>query len=87
VEPLLDEEAMESDTLILNRIVTEDDDRRTLRQIIGTPSIIDWVKQNVGDTRIGKRKLKVGPRKDKEKKAKTAEEAMLESDESTPSPD
>jgi hypothetical protein len=87
VEPLLDEEAMESDTLILNRIVTEDDDRRTLRQITGTPSIIDWVKQNVGDTRIRKRKLKVGPRKDKEKKAKPAEEAMLESDESTPSPD
>jgi hypothetical protein len=84
-EPLLDED-MESVTPILNRMVTEDDDRRTLRQIIGTPSIVDWVEQNVGDTHIGKRKLKAGSRKDKRKKAKTTEEGVLESDESTPSP-
>jgi hypothetical protein len=36
-----------------------------LRQITGNPSIVDWAKQNVGDTHIVKRKLKVGPRKDK----------------------
>jgi hypothetical protein len=41
----------------------------------------------VGDTRIGKRKLKIGPRKDKGKKAKMMEKGVLRSDESTPSPD
>jgi hypothetical protein len=41
----------------------------------------------VGDTHIGKRKLNVGPRKDKIKKTKTTEEGVLGSDESTPSPD
>jgi hypothetical protein len=44
-------------------------------------------EKNVGDTHIEKRKLKVGPRKGKGKKAKTTDEAVLESDESTPSPD
>jgi hypothetical protein len=46
-------------------MVTQDDDRRTLRQIPGTPSIVDWAEQNVGDTHIGKRKLKARPRKDR----------------------
>jgi hypothetical protein len=41
VEPLLDEEDTESDTHILNRMVKEDDDMQTLRQITGTPSIVD----------------------------------------------
>jgi hypothetical protein len=41
----------------------------------------------VGDTHIGKRKLKIGPRKDKGKKAKTMDEAVPGSDESTPSLD
>jgi hypothetical protein len=50
------------------------------------PSIVDWAKQNVGDTHIGKRKLKARPRKDKGKKAKTTDEAVLGSDESTLSP-
>jgi hypothetical protein len=86
-EPLLDEEDTESDTPIPNRMVTEDGDRRTLRQIIDTPSIVDRAEQNVGDTHIGKRKLKGGPRKDKGKKEKTTEEGVLGSDESTPSPD
>jgi hypothetical protein len=44
-------------------------------------------EQNVGDTHIGKRKLNTGPRKDKWKKAKVMNEAVLGSDESTPSPD
>jgi hypothetical protein len=66
-EPPLDEEDTKSDTPILNRMVTEDDDRRTLRQITSTPSIVDWAEQNVGDTHIGKRKLKAGPRKGKGK--------------------
>jgi hypothetical protein len=73
-EPLLDEEDTESDTPILNRMVTKDDNRQTLRQITDTPSIVDWDEQNMRDT---KRKLKVGPRKDKGKKAKTAEEGVL----------
>jgi hypothetical protein len=68
-------------------MVTEDDDTRTLRQITSASSIVKWAKKNVGDTHIGKRKLKVGLRKDKEKKAKMTDEAMLRSDESTPSPD
>jgi hypothetical protein len=84
---LLDEEDTESDTPIPNRMVTEDDDRRTLRQITGTPLIVDWAEQNVGDTHIGKRKLKAGPRKDKGKMAKTIDEGVLGSDESTASPD
>jgi hypothetical protein len=63
----------ESDTPIPNRMVTQDDDSWTLRQITGTPSIVDWAEQNMGDTHIGKRKLKAGPRKDKEKRAKTME--------------
>jgi hypothetical protein len=87
VEPLLDEEDIESDTPILNMMATEDDDTRTLRQITGASSIVDWVKKNMDDTHIGKRKLNVGPRKDKGKKTKTTDEAMLGSDESTPSPD
>jgi hypothetical protein len=86
-EPLLDEEDTVSDTPIPNRTVTEDDDRQTLRQFTGTSSIVDWAKQNMGNTHIGKRKLKAGPRKDKGKKVKTTEEVVLESDESTPSPD
>jgi hypothetical protein len=68
-------------------MVTQDDDTRTLRQITGASSIVDWVEQNMGDTHIGKRKLKAGPRKDKGKKTKTTDEAVLGSDESTPSPD
>jgi hypothetical protein len=68
-------------------MVTKDDDRWTLRQITGTPSIVDWAEQNVGDTHIGKRKLKVMPRKDKGKKVKTTAEGVLRSDELTPSPD
>jgi hypothetical protein len=78
---------MESDTPIPNRMVIEDDDTQTLRQITGISSIVDWAKKNVGDTYIGKRKLKAGPRKDKGKKAKTTDKAVLRSDESTSSPD
>jgi hypothetical protein len=69
-EPLLDEEDTESDTPISNRMVTKDNNRRTLRQITGTPLIVDWAEQNVGDTHIGKRKLKARPKKDKGKKGK-----------------
>jgi hypothetical protein len=67
-------------------MVTKDDNRRTLRKITGIPSIVVWVEQNVGDTHIGKRKLKARPRKDKEKKGKD-NGWVLGSDESTPSPD
>jgi hypothetical protein len=70
VEPLLEEEDTESDTPIPNRMITKDDDRWTLRQITGTPSIIDWAKQNVGNTHIGKRKQNARPRKDKGKEGK-----------------
>jgi hypothetical protein len=86
-EPLLDEEDMESDTPILNRMVTQDDDTRILRQITGASSIVDWAEQNIDDTHIEKWKLKSGPRKDKGKKAKTMNEAVLGSDESTVSLD
>jgi hypothetical protein len=71
-----------------------------LRQITGASSIVDRAEKSVGDTHIGKRKLKVGPgkdkgkrklkvgpRKDKGKKAKMMDEAVLGSDESTLSPD
>jgi hypothetical protein len=68
-------------------MVTQDDDTLTLRQITGASSIVDWAEQNVGDTHIGKMKLKAGPRKDKEKKVKVMGEAVLGSDESTSSPD
>jgi hypothetical protein len=85
VDPLLGKEDMESGTPIPNRMVTEDDDMQTLRKITGASSIIDWTEKNMGDTHIGKRKLKAGTRKDKAKKAKTTEEAVLGSDESTQS--
>jgi hypothetical protein len=68
-------------------MVTEDDDTRTLRQITGASSIVVWAEKNVGDTHIEKRKLKVRPRKHKEKKANTMDEVVFGSDESTPSPD
>jgi hypothetical protein len=67
-------------------MVTEDD-TWTLRQITGASSIVDWAEKNLGNTHIGKRKLKTGLRNDKEKKAKTMNEAMLWSDESALSPD
>jgi hypothetical protein len=86
-DPLLDEEDTESDTPIPNRMVTEDDDTRTMRQITGASSIVDWADKNVDDTHIGKRKLKARPRKDKGKRAKMMDEAVLGSDESTLSPD
>jgi hypothetical protein len=68
-------------------MVTEDDDTRTLRQITGTSSIVDWAEKNAGDTHIGKRKQKAGPRKNRGKKAKTTDEAVLGSDKSTLSPE
>jgi hypothetical protein len=51
-DPLLNEEDTESDTPLPNRIVTEGDDPRTLRQITGSALIVDWAEQNVGDTHI-----------------------------------
>jgi hypothetical protein len=87
VEPLLDEDDAKSDTPLPNRMVTQDNDTRTLRQITGASLIIDWAEENVGGTHIEKRKLKVGPRKNKGKKAKVMDELVLESDESTPSLD
>jgi hypothetical protein len=65
-------------------MVTQGDDTRTLRQITRSASIIDWAEQNVGDTHIRKRKQKVGPRKEKGKKAKVIDEALLTSDEPPP---
>jgi hypothetical protein len=85
-EPLLDKEDTESDTPIPNRMVTQGDDTRTLSQITWSALIVDWAEQNVGDTHIGKSKLKVRPRKEKGKKAKVIDEAVLRSDETTPSP-
>jgi hypothetical protein len=58
-----------------------------LRQIIGASAIVDWAEKNVGDTHIVKRKLKVGSRKDRGKKVKMTDKAVLGSDESTLSPD
>jgi hypothetical protein len=58
-----------------------------LRQITGASLIVDSVEKNMGDTHIEKRKLNARPRKDKGKKAKTMDEAVLRSDESTPSLD
>jgi hypothetical protein len=86
-EPLLDEEDTESDTPLSNRMVTQDDDTRTFRQTTGASSIVDLAKQNMRDTHIGKRKLKPRPRKDKGKKAKVTDKAVLGSDESTSSLD
>jgi hypothetical protein len=69
-EPLLNEEDTESGTSLPNRMVIQGDDTHTLRQITRFASIVNWAKQKVGDTHIGKRKLNVAPRKEKEKKAK-----------------
>jgi hypothetical protein len=51
-------------------MVIQGDDTHTLRQITRFASIVNWAKQKVGDTHIGKRKLNATPRKEKEKKAK-----------------
>jgi hypothetical protein len=84
-EPLLDKEDTESDTPLPNRIVTKGDDTRTFRQITRSASIVDWAEQNVGDTHIRKRKIKVYPRKEKGKKQKVTDKSLIGSDESTPS--
>jgi hypothetical protein len=76
-ESLLDEEDTQSDTSIPNRMVTEDDDTTTLRWITCASSIVDWAEENVGDTHIGKRKIKIGPRKDKGKKANMMDGPVL----------
>jgi hypothetical protein len=49
-------------------MVTEDDDTRTLRQITGTSSIVDWAEKNTGDAHIGKRKQMAWPRKNRGKR-------------------
>jgi hypothetical protein len=85
-DPFLDEDT-ESDTPIPNRMFTEGDDTRTVRQITGSASIVDWAVRNVGDTHIGKRKHRAFARKKKAKKAKLTDEVLLGSDEPIPSPD
>jgi hypothetical protein len=68
VEPLLDEEDSESDTPLPNRMVKKGDDTRTWSQITWSASIVDWAKQNMGDTYIGKRKLKADQERKKERR-------------------
>jgi hypothetical protein len=58
-------------------MVTEDDDTSTLRWITCASSIVDWAEENVGDTHIEKRKIKVGPRNDKGKKTNMMDEPVL----------
>jgi hypothetical protein len=76
-DPLLDEE----DTPIPSRLVTEGDDDITLRRITDKSSLVDWGDETIGDTHIGKRKLKTISKKGKAKKSKR----VLESDEEIPS--
>jgi hypothetical protein len=75
-DPLLDEEDTHSNTPILSRIVTEGDDTTILQRITGTPSLVDWVDKNVGDTHIDKRKQKAMTKKGKEKNKRKCLEAM-----------
>jgi hypothetical protein len=49
VDPLLDEEDTKSDTPILSSVVTEGDDSRILRRIIGKSSLVDWDDENIDD--------------------------------------
>jgi hypothetical protein len=53
-DPLLDEEDTQSDTPILNRLVTKGNDDTTLRRITDKASLIDWADDTVDDTHIGK---------------------------------
>jgi hypothetical protein len=48
-DPLLDEEDTKSDTPILSSVVTEGDDSRILRRIIGKSSLVDWDDENIDD--------------------------------------
>jgi hypothetical protein len=44
---------------IPSRLVTEGDDPRTLQRITGKSSLTDWADETVGDTHIGKCKLRL----------------------------
>jgi hypothetical protein len=48
-DPLLDEEDTKSDTPIPSSVVTEGDDSRILRRIIGKSSLVDWDDENIDD--------------------------------------
>jgi hypothetical protein len=67
VDPLLDEEDTQCDTPIPSRLVTEGDDDTTLRRITGKTSLVDWTDETIGNTHIGKRKLKTIPKRAKPK--------------------
>jgi hypothetical protein len=55
------------------------DDARTLRKITVKSSLINWADETIGDTHIGKQKLKTITKKGKGKKIKK----VVESDEET----
>jgi hypothetical protein len=74
-DSLLDEDT-QSDTPIPSRMVTEGDNSRTLRRIMGKSCIIDWADETVDDTHIGKQKQKIMTKKGKGKKQRECLEAM-----------
>jgi hypothetical protein len=49
-DPLLDEEDTQSDTPILNRLVTKGNDDTILRRITDKASLVDWADDTVDDT-------------------------------------
>ncbi|KAK3124751.1 hypothetical protein QOZ80_7BG0592000 [Eleusine coracana subsp. coracana] len=62
-DPVLDEEATDSDVPIPSKLVTQDDDPRELWRILGTSSLVSWAERNVDDTHTGKRKHNAVARK------------------------
>lgn len=82
-DPVLDEEAPDSDVPIPSHLVTEDDDPQELQRILGTSSLVSWAERNIGETHTGKRKHKAVARKAVTKRKKKTIEQDVRSDDST----
>lgn len=82
-DPVLDEEATDSDVPIPAKMVIEGDDPVELQRIMGTSDLVSWSERHVGETHTGKRKYKVVSRKAVTKRQKKTIEQDVRSDEST----
>jgi hypothetical protein len=56
VQPELDEESPETDAPIASSIVTGTGDPRDLERRIGSQSVLQWARKNIGDSHKGRRK-------------------------------
>jgi hypothetical protein len=56
VQPELDEESLETDAHIPSSMVTATANPRDLQRRIGSQSVSQWTRKNIGDNHKGKRK-------------------------------